>query len=400
MSDFHQLLTSDKVPLDKLRQLSYKGLGSNHRLRSLVWSLLLGSITPDSSKWVQHVRQRRAIYCEYVQDFWKEDGPQEESECDHPLSSCTNSSYASFFEDRRLLYEICKDLKRTHTSHPMFTLSSHLTSNDNTPSNTRTSPKSMCTKTATLTETSSTSDGAVDSLLSLIKSSPVHCVLLRVLFLFAKLNPAVKYIQGMNELLSPLFYTFSCAREEEDGVAEEEFYNGGEFLKHLNVAVTSVEADVFFCFTQLMSRQRDNFIEKMDHDSKHGIRSRMLEIHSIISRFDPDLHCHFNNHNIDPQYFALRWVSVLLSQDFELNDCIRIWDSLFSYLDGERNFILYICSSMILEKKNELINADFANLMAILQHYQTDNLEIVLDVARKLYIKDGELLARERNRFR
>ena len=30
----------------------------------------------------------------------------------------------------------------------------------------------------------------------------------RVLFLFAKLNPGVRYVQGMNEVLAPILYCF------------------------------------------------------------------------------------------------------------------------------------------------------------------------------------------------
>jgi hypothetical protein len=28
----------------------------------------------------------------------------------------------------------------------------------------------------------------------------------RILFIFAKLNPLVEYVQGMNEILAPIFY--------------------------------------------------------------------------------------------------------------------------------------------------------------------------------------------------
>lgn len=31
----------------------------------------------------------------------------------------------------------------------------------------------------------------------------------RILFIYAKLNPGLKYVQGMNEILAPLFYVFS-----------------------------------------------------------------------------------------------------------------------------------------------------------------------------------------------
>lgn len=32
----------------------------------------------------------------------------------------------------------------------------------------------------------------------------------RVLFLYAKLNPGQSYVQGMNEIIGPIYYTFAC----------------------------------------------------------------------------------------------------------------------------------------------------------------------------------------------
>lgn len=37
-----------------------------------------------------------------------------------------------------------------------------------------------------------------------------HCdIMTRILFIYAKLNPGVKYIQGMNEVLAPIYFTFA-----------------------------------------------------------------------------------------------------------------------------------------------------------------------------------------------
>lgn len=39
-------------------------------------------------------------------------------------------------------------------------------------------------------------------------------VLARVLFIYAKLNPGVKYVQGMNEVLAVLYYCFWCCSDD------------------------------------------------------------------------------------------------------------------------------------------------------------------------------------------
>ena len=63
----------------------------------------------------------------------------------------------------------------------------------------------------------------------------------RILFLYAKLNPGQGYVQGMNEIIGPIYYVFASDPRE-------------EWRAH-------AEADCFFCFTNLMSDIRDFFIK-------------------------------------------------------------------------------------------------------------------------------------------
>lgn len=41
-----------------------------------------------------------------------------------------------------------------------------------------------------------------------------------ILLLFAKLNPAIRYVQGMNEVLAPLYYVFSTDPNEQNAVSD------------------------------------------------------------------------------------------------------------------------------------------------------------------------------------
>ena len=76
--------------------------------------------------------------------------------------------------------------------------------------------------------------------------------LTRVLFVFARLNPGIRYVQGMNEVLAPIYYVFKldpCA----DSSAE-------------------AEADAFWCFHALMSTLRDVYDVTQD-DFDQGTRA-------------------------------------------------------------------------------------------------------------------------------
>lgn len=54
--------------------------------------------------------------------------------------------------------------------------------------------------------------------------------------MYAKLNPGLRYIQGMNELLAPLYYLF---RTDPD-----------------RTSARYAEADSFYCFVDLISEFR------------------------------------------------------------------------------------------------------------------------------------------------
>lgn len=44
-----------------------------------------------------------------------------------------------------------------------------------------------------------------------------ECVLARILYLYVKMNPAMEYVQGMNEVLAPLLYVFASSEDPSVG---------------------------------------------------------------------------------------------------------------------------------------------------------------------------------------
>lgn len=47
----------------------------------------------------------------------------------------------------------------------------------------------------------------------------------RILIIFAKLNPGIRYVQGMNEVLAPLYYVFNTDPDLESSVSTFIFLN-------------------------------------------------------------------------------------------------------------------------------------------------------------------------------
>lgn len=75
----------------------------------------------------------------------------------------------------------------------------------------------------------------------------------RALFVFAKVNPGLSYVQGMNEIYAPLYYVFKTSEHGEFG--EQDGFGSSDHA----------EADAFFCFVDLMGEFRDNYTKQLVH---------------------------------------------------------------------------------------------------------------------------------------
>jgi len=70
--------------------------------------------------------------------------------------------------------------------------------------------------------------------------------------------------------------------------------------------------------------------------------------------------------DLKPQFFAFRWLTLLLSQEFPLPDVQRIWDSLLS--DPSRhNFLVDLCAAMVVLVRDDVLRNDFGENMKLLQ---------------------------------
>ncbi|XP_011786652.1 PREDICTED: TBC1 domain family member 13 isoform X2 [Colobus angolensis palliatus] len=87
--------------------------------------------------------------------------------------------------------------------------------------------------------------------------------------------------------------------------------------------------------------------------------------------------------NIKPQFFAFRWLTLLLSQEFLLPDVIRIWDSLFAD-DNRFDFLLLVCCAMLMLIREQLLEGDFTVNMRLLQDYPITDVCQILQKAKEL----------------
>jgi len=200
-----------------------------------------------------------------------------------------------------------------------------------------------------------------------ILNNPHYRAFRSILFIFAKLNPGIAYVQGMNEILGPIYYVFATDPDE-------------DFRKH-------AEPDTFYCFNKLLSEVRDNFIPDNDR-SQCGIKHRINELNTLLRNKDPELWQNLEDKQLNPQFYSFRWLTLLLSQEFELPEVIRLWDTLFS--DKNRfSHLLNVCVSMLVTVRQELLKGDFADNLKLLQSFPCTDviglLELAKDIANPEY---------------
>ncbi|KAJ6290047.1 hypothetical protein OIU78_025878 [Salix suchowensis] len=351
-------LSRKVINMGELRRIASQGIPDGAGIRSTVWKLLLGYLPPDRSLWSSELVKKRSQYKRFKEELlmnpseitrrlekttgFDNDGAKSESRCvlsrskithgEHPLSLGKSSIWNQFFQDSEIIEQIDRDVKRTHPDMLFFSGDS-----------------------------------------SFAKSSQE--ALRNILIVFAKLNPGIRYVQGMNEILAPLFYVFKNDPDEE--------------------MEACAEADTFFCFVELLSGFRDHFCQQLDN-SVVGIRSTLTRLSQLLKEHDEELWRHLE----------------VTTKEFNFADSIHIWDTLLSDPEGpqdsslhhnpvvyfEEHFyihgwnstgpsgetLLRVCCAMLILVRRRLLAGDFTSILKLLQHYPPANISHLLYVANKL----------------
>ncbi|KAJ1971060.1 hypothetical protein H4R35_005489 [Dimargaris xerosporica] len=214
----------------------------------------------------------------------------------------------------------------------------------------------------------------------------------RILFIYAKLNRGIGYVQGMNEIVGPLYYVLAQDVDEESRA--------------------HAEADTFYLFTQVMAGPfRDHFVRALDTDPHTGIQASMSQFSQMLKQLDAPLWHHLDAEQLHPTYYSLRWLTVLCSQEFNLPDVIRLWDAIFAdmtdsgvplvlpatailpseppsthqhsirRLPGGLAFLVEFCCSLLLEIRDILLDGTFGENLKLLQNYPLSDVSPVLQRA-------------------
>jgi len=292
-------------------------------LRAALWKLLLGYLPADVFQWDDALAQSRRAYAGFVQELLEQ---LDKERC--VLKESSKQTELDFVLD-----EINKDIFRTRTELDFFARHIAGIGADTAP--------------AVNPNASSSQDG-LPEMVDVACPRLHYDALARVLLLFAKLNPGIRYVQGMNELCAPIYFLF--AQDRVDGGA-------------------NVEADAFFCFSLLMANMRDAFMQNLD-STESGLLGLLDQFGELLREKDLEISKHFEALNLNPFFFATRWLTLLLAQELEMPDVLRLWDSLLADMGAapRRPLLHYVCVAMVISIRDALLAGDFTDCMRLLQH--------------------------------
>lgn len=387
-SRFLEVLSAPCIDVDELEQLASYGIVESCGIRALTWRILLKYLSPKRKVWDAALLRTREEYDGFVNDLIICPGKKAYSETrtdvtleDHPLNPNPRSEWNSYFQDNEILNQIDKDVRRlcpdmsffqTATPYPCDALVNPANRSDRLYK--RVQKNALQYENVSKNRSGMLAGGinkkkqAVHEYAALPEGSEAHWeVVERILFIYAKLNPGTGYVQGMNEIVGPIYYTFASDPNK-------------EWAKY-------AECDTFFCFTNLMSEIRDHFIKTLD-DSLTGINGSMDRVSNLLKFCDQEVWGKLHEQKIRQEFYLFRWMSLLLSQEFSLPDTIRMWDSLFS--DTHRfDLLVSVCVAMIILVRGELLQGDFGHNMKLLQNYpETIQVPAIVAKAKALSIAE------------
>ena len=292
-------MESDNIDLTQLRKLSWNGIPAE--LRPLIWQLMLGYLPTNSGRREQAIERKRREYLESIPLYYDTslDGTEVADRTTH---------------EGEIMRQILVDLPRTSPDLPFF------------------------------------------------QQGPIQKMMERILYIWSIRHPASGYVQGMNDLLTPLLL-----------VAMQPYCIDKSNAMRCDVATISattlgeVEADAYWMLTKLLDNIQDHYTF-----SQPGLQRMVLRLEDIMRRHSPDLDEHFQEEGIQYMQFAFRWMNCLLLRELPLKAVLRLWDT---YLAEDRagfeNFHVYVCAVFLKEHEKKLMEMSFQDILMFLQDLPT-----------------------------
>ena len=351
------LITKDK---EKIIYYCENGLPDDlPQLRSLIWKINLGYLPPDIEKWDKTLKSKRISYQNYKNYVFKKLEEELELFKDYGKMSKKEKKELDKKTSKPILEDICKDTNRTHTEMSFFI---RPIDKNNTFSEEEILKLIENRRNCTLKNIND---------IYKINIVLTHSDLIsRILFIHCKFEPMISYVQGMNEILSTIYYCFSFDRDNDDEPNDD------------------VEADSFWAFYFLMQNLKSLF-DKHEDTSDTGVSGKVKRLKEMLKILDNKLYVYLENIGFNYSIIGFKWISLMFSQEYEMMDLLRLWDYLLCHENKFQN-CYYFCLSIILMKKEKIMKSKVTEVYEIFQDIQDLELENIISNAKYISNKSGK----------
>ena len=212
-----------------------------------------------------------------------------------------------------------------------------------------------------------------------------------ILLIYFQNNENTTYKQGMTDILSTLIYALypfyfkspldnNSNSNFDNWISEpDKYYKEIYYFFHDE---DSFEYDLYYLFENIMNKTGlikffDDASENTNAYKPYLLNKSEKIICSKLRLQDKKLYLHFLNKKLDYFMVFQRWLKCLFNREFEIRDCIILWDSIlaneFSHPSGELEYVDYVVISMLLLIRDDLIRRDSEDMLELLMHYPKTN---------------------------
>ncbi|KAK4051847.1 hypothetical protein OIV83_002552 [Microbotryomycetes sp. JL201] len=235
--------------------------------------------------------------------------------------------------------------------------------------------------------------------------------LVNLLHICCKLTPEIGYRQGMHELVAPILWIVDFDSVDCDADTPES-------LPHLVLSRRHVEHDSWALFSALMRSAKVYYDftpsvplatpaalasttnNTLAHNKAHTGGSTLVQpivatairVHdNLLKIVDFELWQKLEELAIEPQLYAIRWLRLLFTREFPLDDALALWDGIFAE-DSTLRLVEYICVAMLLRIRDAVLLSDYSAVLQLLLRYPalpdgTHNVSLLLEQA--IYLRDN-----------
>ena len=195
----------------------------------------------------------------------------------------------------------------------------------------------------------------------LFRNDRIRRILSRLLYIWAMRHPASSYVQGINDLATPLLVVFLADYYDGQDVLD------GHVMNHLSdERLDELEADVYWCLTNLLAGIQDHYTA-----DQPGVQRMVMRLEELVNRIDGDLCRHLRDTGIEFLMFSFKWMNCLLLREFQLRCVVRLWDTYISEKDGFEDFHVYVCAAFLCQFSSQLQTMSFDDLFGFMQEMPT-----------------------------